>query len=77
MWCVQAIFFVINASGVGLAPFDCWLLLRGVKTLSVRIEKQQANAILLADFLESKGLKVNFPGLKSHPRYSINKKERK
>eukprot|EP00123_Amoebidium_parasiticum_P009116 comp19256_c0_seq1/m.22051 comp19256_c0_seq1/g.22051 ORF comp19256_c0_seq1/g.22051 comp19256_c0_seq1/m.22051 type:complete len:390 (-) comp19256_c0_seq1:637-1806(-) len=71
----EAIYFIINASGVGLAPFDCWLLLRGVKTLSVRIEKQQANAIRIADYLESKGLKVNFPGLKSHSSYELHSKQ--
>lgn len=66
------LYFVINATGCGLAPFDCWLLLRGVKTLSVRIEKQQANAQRVAEFLESKGLKVHFPGLSSFPQRELH-----
>ncbi|KAJ1896690.1 cystathionine beta-lyase [Kickxella alabastrina] len=66
------LYFVINASGSGLGPFDCWLLLRGVKTLGIRMEKQQSNAILIADFLEAQGLRVHFPGLKSHPQYDLH-----
>lgn len=69
------IFFIINSTGAGLAPFDCWLLLRGLKTLSIRLERQQQNALKIAKFLESEfGLKVHYPGLKSHPQYNIHKK---
>lgn len=67
------IFFVINATGCGLAPFDCWLLLRGLKTLSIRLERQQANAFKIAHWLESVGLKVRYPGLKSHPQHELHK----
>jgi cystathionine beta-lyase len=70
----EQIYFTINATGVGLPPFDCFLLLRGLKTLSVRIERQQENAIKIADFLERHGFKVRFPGLQSHPQYAIHKK---
>lgn len=66
------LYFTINASGCGLAPFDSWLLLRGVKTLGVRMEKQQANAQRIAEFLESHGFKVRYPGLKSHPQYNLH-----
>jgi len=66
------LFFTINASGCGLAPFDCWLLLRGIKTLGVRMEKQQANAMAIASFLESQGFAVRYPGLKSHPQYDLH-----
>jgi len=66
------LYFPINASGCGLSPFDSWLLLRGVKTLGVRMEKQQANAMAIATFLESHGFKVRYPGLKSHPQYSLH-----
>ncbi|TPX54965.1 cystathionine beta-lyase [Powellomyces hirtus] len=67
------IYFVINATGCGLAPFDCFLLMRGVKTLALRMDKQQANAQRIADHLEQRhGLKVRFPGLKSHPQYEIH-----
>jgi cystathionine beta-lyase len=68
----EKLFFTINASGCGLSPFDSWLLLRGVKTLGVRMEKQQANAQRIATFLESHGFKVRYPGLKSHPQYDLH-----
>jgi cystathionine beta-lyase len=64
---------IINASGCGLSPFDSWLLLRGIKTLSVRFEKQQANAQRIAEFLEDVGFKVRYPGLKSHPQYDLHR----
>ncbi|KAJ2802866.1 cystathionine beta-lyase [Coemansia sp. 'formosensis'] len=69
----ESLYFVINASGSGLGPFDSWLLLRGVKTLGIRMEKQQSNAIEIADFLEAQGLKVHYPGLKSNPQYELHK----
>ncbi|PVI06294.1 cystathionine beta-lyase-like protein [Periconia macrospinosa] len=68
----EKLYFTINASGCGLSPFDSWLLLRGIKTLGVRMEKQQANAQRIAEFLESHGFKVRFPGLKSHPQYDLH-----
>ena len=66
------LFFTINASGCGLSPFDSWLLMRGVKTLKVRLEQQQSNAVRIAEFLESHGFKVRYPGLKSHPQYELH-----
>lgn len=66
------VFFTINASGCGLSPFDSWLLLRGVKTLKVRMEQQQSNAMRIADFLEERGFKVRYPGLKSHPQFALH-----
>ncbi|BFZ54241.1 cystathionine beta-lyase [Savitreella phatthalungensis] len=68
------LFHVVNATGSGLAPFDSWLLLRGVKTLAIRMERQAANAQKVAEWLESKGFKVNFPGLPSHPQYALHNK---
>ncbi|KIX02302.1 cystathionine beta-lyase [Rhinocladiella mackenziei CBS 650.93] len=67
----EKLYFTINASGCGLAPFDCWLLMRGIKTLKVRMDAQQANAMMIAQFLESAGFKVRYPGLKSHPQYKL------
>ncbi|ETI27540.1 cystathionine beta-lyase [Cladophialophora carrionii CBS 160.54] len=67
----ERFYFTINASGCGLAPFDCWLLMRGIKTLKVRMDAQQANAMMIAQFLESAGFKVRYPGLKSHPQYDL------
>lgn len=68
------IYFTINATGVGLGPFDCWLLMRGVKTLAVRMDRQQANAIKIADFLQSHKFKVHYPGLKTHPQFDLHAK---
>lgn len=66
------LYFPINASGCGLSPFDSWLLFRGVKTLAIRMEKQQQNAQIIAEFLEGHGFKVRYPGLKSHPQYDLH-----
>ncbi|CDS03468.1 hypothetical protein LRAMOSA00870 [Lichtheimia ramosa] len=68
------IYYVINATGCGLGPFDSWLLLRGVKTLAVRMDRQQANAIQVVDFLEQCGFKVNYPGSRKHPQYELHKR---
>lgn len=68
----ERLFFPINASGCGLSPFDSWLLMRGVKTLKVRMEQQQSNAQRIAEFLEGHGFKVRYPGLKSHPQYDLH-----
>lgn len=69
----EKLYFTINASGCGLAPFDSWLLMRGIKTLKVRLEQQQINAQRIAEFLESHGFKVRYPGLKSHPQYDLHR----
>ncbi|KAL6233200.1 hypothetical protein BDW75DRAFT_215719 [Aspergillus navahoensis] len=68
----ERLYFPINASGCGLSPFDSWLLMRGVKTLKVRMDQQQANAQRIAEFLESHGFKVRYPGLRSHPQYELH-----
>lgn len=67
----------VNATGSGLAPFDCWLVLRGIKTLKIRMDKQAGNAKTIAEWLEKEGYKVNYPGLKSHPQYEIHAKNAK
>ena len=66
------LYFVINSAGCGLAPFDSWLLMRGIKTLKVRLETQQSNAQKIAEFLESHGFRVRYPGLPSHPQYKLH-----
>ncbi|KAK9329923.1 Cys/Met metabolism PLP-dependent enzyme-domain-containing protein [Lipomyces starkeyi] len=68
----EKLFFTVNATGCGLAPFDCWLLLRGVKTLAIRYEKAQNNAQIVAEYLEGAGFKVRYPGLESHPQYDLH-----
>lgn len=68
----EKLFFTINASGCGLSPFDSWLLLRGIKTLGVRMEKQQTSAQRIAEFLERHGFRVRYPGLRSHPQHQLH-----
>lgn len=60
--------------GCALSPFDSWLVMRGIKTLPVRIEQQQKNAIRIAEWLCSRKdiRKVFYPGLKTHPGYETN-----
>ncbi len=69
--------FSQNALGNVPSPFDCYLTLRGLKTLSLRMERHQSNAIAIAEYLEShpKVSRVYFPGLKSHPQYEIGLKQ--
>ena len=65
----KEIYFHQNAEGTALAPFDCWLTLRGLKTMALRMNAAQANAVALARFLVGHPLvkRVNFPGLRGHP----------
>jgi len=69
--------FIIKTTGAGLAPFDCWLILRGVKTLPLRMEKAQENAMILAQWLTTrKSIKrVIYTGLETHVGYQIMKKQ--
>lgn len=67
------LYFTVNATGCGLSPNDSFLLMRGIKTLAIRMEKQQANAQRIAEFLESHGFRVRYPGLKSHPQYNLHR----
>ena len=63
--------------GASLAPFGAWLILRGIKTLPLRMERICSNAIKVAEFLEQHPQirKVNYPGLESHPHHSIAKRQ--
>lgn len=69
--------FLIKTTGAGLSPFDSWLVLRGIKTLAVRMEKAQKNAEKIAQWLKSQKsiVRVLYPGLKEHPGYKIMKKQ--
>lgn len=69
--------FVQNAVGAVPSPFDSWLVLRGVKTLAIRMEKHQENAHKIAEFLEghSKIERVYYPGLRSHPQHKLARKQ--
>lgn len=69
--------FILKTTGAGLAPLDSWLILRGIKTLSVRMERAQENAISLVEWLteQKRVTKVIYPGMTSHPGYEIMKKQ--
>lgn len=71
----KQIAFTINSIGNALTPMDSFLLLRGIKTLAVRMDRQQASAITVAHYLDSLGFKVNYPGLASHPSKAIHDKQ--
>ena len=69
----ESIRFIQNASGVIMSPWVAWLTLQGVKTLSIRMERQSANAQAVAEFLEthSKVAQVAYPGLPSFEQYDL------
>ncbi|KAH8920513.1 cystathionine beta-l [Atractiella rhizophila] len=68
----QQMAFVINSIGNGLSPFDSFLLLRGVKTLSIRMDRQQMNSMRIATYLDQLGFRVHYPGLPNHPGKEIH-----
>jgi len=69
--------FVQNSTGGILGPQDSWLLIRGIKTLGLRMEAHEANARQIADFLvkHPSVKKVYYPGLESHPQHEIAKRQ--
>ena len=69
--------FLIKTTGAGLAPFDSWLLLRGIKTLALRMEKSAESALKIAKWLKAQKSVVNviYPGLEDHPGYKILKEQ--
>lgn len=71
--------YLQNTSGGVLSPFDSWLTLRGIQTLSLRMEKHSQNAQKIAEFLTThpKVDKVHYPGLKNHPNHHIATKQQK
>jgi methionine-gamma-lyase len=60
-------------AGAVLGPFDAWLLLRGLRTLGLRVERHNRNALALARFLETRAQveRVHYPGLESHPQHEL------
>jgi cystathionine gamma-lyase len=66
-----------NAIGAIPSPFDCYLVLRGIKTLAVRMDRHNENGQRIAEYLEShpKVKKVNYPGLTSYPQYELAKRQ--
>ncbi|MDP1551692.1 MAG: PLP-dependent aspartate aminotransferase family protein [Methanobacteriaceae archaeon] len=73
----EDIHFLLNGLGTNAAPFDSWLVLRGLKSLPARMEHHQKNAIAVAEYLydHPKVDDVFYPGLESHPGYDIVKKQ--
>lgn len=69
--------FIQNSIGAVLAPFDSWLILRGIKTLGVRLNQQQKNAIEIAEWLKNheKIEKVYYVGLPEHPGHELSKQQ--
>ncbi|MHB1988950.1 MAG: cystathionine gamma-synthase [Acidimicrobiales bacterium] len=69
--------YLQNSTGAVPSPFDCYLVLRGLKTLAVRMDRQCANAAVLARFLETHPAvtKVMYPGLESHPGHDLAKRQ--
>lgn len=69
--------FIFKTTGACLSPFDSWLLIRGIKTLPIRMERQQENAIAVARWMQThpKIKKVYYIGLEDHPGYTISKQQ--
>jgi cystathionine beta-lyase/cystathionine gamma-synthase len=69
--------FIQKAAGAILSPFECWLVLRGVKSLAVRMVKHDQNGRAVADFLRKhkKVKKVLYPGFSDHPQYELAKRQ--
>jgi cystathionine beta-lyase/cystathionine gamma-synthase len=69
--------FIQNAAGGVPGPFDSWLVLRGAKTLAVRMERHSANGMAIAEWLAEHPLvkSVNYPGLPTHPQHSLARRQ--
>ena len=69
--------YIQNAAGAVPSPFDCWLTLRSTKTLAVRMDRHNENAIKIAEYLKKhpKVKKVFYPGLPEHPQHELAKKQ--
>ncbi len=69
--------FIQKAAGAVLAPFECWLVLRGIKSLAVRMRQHDANAMAVAKWLAAqKSVRtVNYPGLPQHPQHALARRQ--
>jgi cystathionine gamma-lyase len=69
--------FIQKAVGAVPSPFDCWLVLNGVRTLAVRMERHSSNAMAVARFLEAhpKVKRISYPGLESHPQHAVAQRQ--
>ena len=75
----ERIKFLQNAAGAIMGPFDAWLVLRGVKTLAVRMEQHNRNGMAVAQYLQNhpRVRRVHYPGLTSHPQHHLAKRQMK
>src|SRR6202789_2497543 len=75
----EKLYFIQRSSGPGLAPMDCFLISRGIKTLAVRMLQHNANGISVARHLDAhpKVKKVYYPGLNSHPQHELARKQQR
>ena len=73
----EGIKFYQNAAGAVPGPFDSWIVLRGLKTLALRMRQHEENALAVAEFLQShpQVASVNYPGLPSHPQHGLAKRQ--
>jgi cystathionine beta-lyase/cystathionine gamma-synthase len=73
----EKIYFIQRSVGAGLAPMDCFLTSRGIKTLAVRMQRHNANGMIVAEFLASqpKVKRVVYPGLPNHPQHELAKRQ--
>src|SRR6516165_5448230 len=73
----EPIKFLQNATGAVPSPFDCWLTMRGLKTLELRMQRHEQNAVAIANALHSHPLvrRVYFPGLANHPGHDIARRQ--
>ncbi|HEX3121307.1 MAG TPA: PLP-dependent aspartate aminotransferase family protein [Candidatus Acidoferrum sp.] len=75
----EKIYFIQRSAGAGLAPMDCFLISRGIKTLAVRMLQHNANGLSVARHLDAhpKVKKVYYPGLSSHPQHDLARKQQR
>ena len=73
----EKLYKISYTMGATLSPFDSWLMIRGIKTLAVRMERAQENALTIAKWLQNypKVTKVHYVGLPDHPGYAVNAKQ--
>ncbi len=73
----EKLYFLQNSTGAILPPFDCWLLLRSLKTLALRTDRHCKNAAIVAQWLQKqpKVREIYYPGLEQHPGHELSKKQ--
>jgi cystathionine beta-lyase/cystathionine gamma-synthase len=74
---IDRAWYHLKLIGASLSPFEAWLLLRGLKTLAVRVEQQNDSTLEIARFLASRPEveRVHYPGLESHPRHALARRQ--